>query len=179
MNSGWNFARRLQDRTGDSQRLILSNPSLRPLRSQVVCLPAILDIPSFWRVAHEVSTSPALKQRRTTPTIPAQQLGGYSSSAQQNKTDWELRRFGFRYLHRCPRHLWKNRQDESPILQKENQRMTETEQKVRYAIGSAAAAAAIFAPISYKWKGILTAIAAETILAAVYETSPISRLLNS
>lgn len=57
--------------------------------------------------------------------------------------------------------------------------MTETEQKVRYAIGSAAAAAAIFAPISYKWKGILTAIAAETILAAVYETSPISRLLNS
>lgn len=57
--------------------------------------------------------------------------------------------------------------------------MTEKEQKVRYAIGSAAAAAAIFAPLSYKWKGLLTAVAAETILAAVYETSPLSRLLHS
>lgn len=57
--------------------------------------------------------------------------------------------------------------------------MSETEQKVRYAIGSAAAAAAIFAPISYKWKGLLTAIAAETILAAVYEYSPMKRLLHT
>ena len=39
-------------------------------------------------------------------------------------------------------------------------RMSETEQKVRYGVGSAAAAAAIFAPLSYKWKGVLTAIAA-------------------
>lgn len=62
---------------------------------------------------------------------------------------------------------------------KEKLRMTEKEQKVRYAIGSAAAAAAIFAPLSYKWKGLLTAVAAETILAAVYETSPLSRLLHS
>jgi hypothetical protein len=36
-----------------------------------------------------------------------------------------------------------------------NFRMGETEQKIRYGIGSAAAAAAIFAPLSYKWKGVL------------------------
>ncbi len=39
--------------------------------------------------------------------------------------------------------------------------MGDTEVKIRYAIGSAAAAAAIFAPLSYKWKGVLTAVAAE------------------
>jgi hypothetical protein len=60
-----------------------------------------------------------------------------------------------------------------------NFRMSETEQKIRYAIGSAAAAAAIFAPISYKWKGVLTAVAAETILSAVYGTSAVKRLLNA
>lgn len=58
-------------------------------------------------------------------------------------------------------------------------RMSETEQKIRYAIGSAAAAAAIFAPLSYKWKGVLTAIAAETILSAVYGISPAKRLLHT
>jgi len=56
--------------------------------------------------------------------------------------------------------------------------MNETEQKVRYGIGSAAAAAAIFAPLSYKWKGILTAIAAENILSAIFEVSPERRLLH-
>lgn len=59
-----------------------------------------------------------------------------------------------------------------------NFRMSETEQKVRYGIGSAAAAAAIFAPLSYKWKGLLTAVAAETILSAVYGTSAIQRLMH-
>ncbi len=34
-----------------------------------------------------------------------------------------------------------------------------TEQKVRMAIGAAAAAAAIFAPLEYKWKGLLSAVA--------------------
>lgn len=58
-------------------------------------------------------------------------------------------------------------------------RMSETEQKIRYGIGSAAAAAAIFAPLSYKWKGLLTAVAAETILSAVYGTSGIKRLLHA
>lgn len=57
--------------------------------------------------------------------------------------------------------------------------MSEKEQKVRYAIGSAAAAAAIFAPISYKWKGVLTTVAAETILSAVYGISPMKRLLHN
>ncbi len=57
-------------------------------------------------------------------------------------------------------------------------RMSETEQKIRYGIGSAAAAAAIFAPLSYKWKGVLTAVAAETILSAVYGVSPGRRLLH-
>ena len=57
--------------------------------------------------------------------------------------------------------------------------MSEKEQKIRYAIGSAAAAAAIFAPLSYKWKGILTTIAAETILSAVYGISPVKRLLHT
>lgn len=47
-------------------------------------------------------------------------------------------------------------------------RMSDTEQKVRYGIGSAAAAAAIFAPIGYKWKGVLTAVAAEAILSGIY-----------
>jgi hypothetical protein len=58
-------------------------------------------------------------------------------------------------------------------------RMSETEQKIRYGIGSAAAAAAIFAPLSYKWKGVLTAVAAETILSAVYGISPVKRMINA
>lgn len=59
-----------------------------------------------------------------------------------------------------------------------NFRMSETEQKIRYGIGSAAAAAAIFAPLSYRWKGVLTAVAAEVILSAVYGVSPIKRMLS-
>lgn len=58
-------------------------------------------------------------------------------------------------------------------------KMSEKEQKIRYAIGSAAAATAIFAPVGYKWKGLLTAIAAETILSAVYGISPARRVLSA
>lgn len=58
-------------------------------------------------------------------------------------------------------------------------RMTETEQKVRYGIGSAAAAAAIFAPLSYKWKGILTAVAADAIVTAIYGVSPAKQMMNA
>jgi hypothetical protein len=58
-------------------------------------------------------------------------------------------------------------------------RMSETEQKVRYGIGAVAAAAAIYAPLSYKWKGLLTGVAAEVILAAVYGFSPIKRFIYS
>ncbi|HXR78300.1 MAG TPA: YgaP-like transmembrane domain [Bryobacteraceae bacterium] len=52
----------------------------------------------------------------------------------------------------------------------------DVEQKVRLAVGSAAAAAAIFAPLSYKWKGVLTAVAADAILTGIYGISPIKRL---
>jgi hypothetical protein len=57
--------------------------------------------------------------------------------------------------------------------------MSNVEQKIRLGIGSAAAAAAIFAPLSYKWKGVLTAVAAETILSAIYEVSPWRRLIGA
>jgi hypothetical protein len=56
--------------------------------------------------------------------------------------------------------------------------MGDTEQKIRFGIGSAAAAAAIFAPLGYKWKGILTAIAAEAILTGIFRISPYKRVLN-
>ncbi len=57
--------------------------------------------------------------------------------------------------------------------------MSDVEQKVRLAIGSAAAAAAIFAPLSYKWKGVLTAVAADAILSAIYEVSPLRKLIRA
>lgn len=57
--------------------------------------------------------------------------------------------------------------------------MSDVEQKVRLGIGSAAAAAAIFAPLGYKWKGLLTAIAADAILTAIYEVSPVRKLVRS
>ena len=57
--------------------------------------------------------------------------------------------------------------------------MSAVEQRVRLGIGSAAAAAAIFAPVSYKWKGVLTAIATNAILTAIYEVSPIRRLIRA
>lgn len=56
--------------------------------------------------------------------------------------------------------------------------MSDTEQRVRYGIGSAAAATAIYAPLSYKWKGVLTGVAAFTILSGIYGFSPLKRLLN-
>ncbi len=51
--------------------------------------------------------------------------------------------------------------------------MGDVEQRIRYGVGSAAAAAAIFAPIGYRWKAILTAIAADAILTGIYRVSPI------
>ena len=57
--------------------------------------------------------------------------------------------------------------------------MKAVEKNVRLGIGSAAAAAAIFAPLSYKWKGVLTAIATNAILTAVYEVSPIRKLIRA
>ncbi len=53
--------------------------------------------------------------------------------------------------------------------------MGDVEQRIRLGIGSAAAAAAIFAPLSYKWKGVLTAVATEAILTGIFRVSPIRR----
>jgi len=57
--------------------------------------------------------------------------------------------------------------------------MTELEQKLRLAIGSAAAAAAIFAPLAYKWKGVLTFVATDAILTGIYGVSPIKKLVRT
>jgi hypothetical protein len=57
--------------------------------------------------------------------------------------------------------------------------MCEVEQNIRLAIGSAAAGAAIFAPLSYKWKGVLTAVAADAILTGIYGVSPLRRLIHA
>ncbi len=56
--------------------------------------------------------------------------------------------------------------------------MGDVEQKIRMGIGSAAAAAAIFAPLRYKWKGLLTGIAAGTLLTGVFAYSPTKRVLG-
>ncbi len=54
----------------------------------------------------------------------------------------------------------------------------DTEQKVRMAIGSAAAAAAIFAPLRYKWKGVLSAVAVMGLLTGTMGYSPLKRVLG-
>jgi hypothetical protein len=54
----------------------------------------------------------------------------------------------------------------------------ETEQKIRLGIGSAAAAAAIYAPLRTKWKGVLSAIAASQLIAGMTGFSPIKRVLG-
>jgi len=56
--------------------------------------------------------------------------------------------------------------------------MGDLEQKIRFGVGSAAAAAAIFAPLDYKWKGVLTAIAADAILTGVYRMSPLKKIVG-
>lgn len=57
--------------------------------------------------------------------------------------------------------------------------MRDLEQKIRLGVGSAAAASAIFAPLGYKGKGILTAIAAGAILTGIYRIAPIKQLLRA
>jgi hypothetical protein len=54
--------------------------------------------------------------------------------------------------------------------------INDTEQKIRMAIGSAAAAAAIFAPLNYKWKGVLSAVAVLGLLTGATRFSPLKRL---
>lgn len=48
----------------------------------------------------------------------------------------------------------------------------------RLAIGAAAAASAIFAPLSYGWKGVLAAVAAESILGGIYGSTPLRTLIR-
>jgi hypothetical protein len=56
---------------------------------------------------------------------------------------------------------------------KEN--MGSTERKIRVGIGSAAAATAIFAPLRYKWKGLLTAAAVAGLVSGATRRSPFKR----
>ena len=63
-------------------------------------------------------------------------------------------------------------------VQRATNQMSGTEQNLRFAIGSAAAAAAIFAPLGYAWKGVLTGVAAAAILTGIYGVSPTRRALG-
>lgn len=53
-----------------------------------------------------------------------------------------------------------------------------TEQKIRMAVGSAAAAAAIFAPLRYKWKAVLSAAAAAGLITGTTGFSPFKKMLG-
>lgn len=57
--------------------------------------------------------------------------------------------------------------------------MNDIEQKIRLAVGSAAAASAIFAPLSYKWKGVLAFVATDAILTGIYGVSPLRKLIRA
>ncbi len=54
----------------------------------------------------------------------------------------------------------------------------DTEQKIRMGIGAAAAAAAIFAPLGYKWKGVLSAVATMGLLTGTTGYSPFKHAFN-
>jgi hypothetical protein len=56
--------------------------------------------------------------------------------------------------------------------------MGSKEQKIRMAIGSAAAAAAIFAPLRYKWKGLLAFAAFSGLFTGTTGFSPFKRVLG-
>jgi hypothetical protein len=56
--------------------------------------------------------------------------------------------------------------------------MGPTEQKIRMAIGSAAAAAAIFAPLRYKWKGLLAAAAFSGLFTGTTGFSPFKKVFG-
>ena len=59
---------------------------------------------------------------------------------------------------------------------KEN--MGSKEQKIRMAIGAAAAASAIFAPLAYKWKGLLAFAAFSGLFTGVTGHSPFKRVMG-
>jgi Protein of unknown function (DUF2892) len=53
-----------------------------------------------------------------------------------------------------------------------------TEQKIRMAIGAAAAATAIFVPLRYKWKSILAATAFAGLFTGATGHSPLKQMLR-
>ncbi len=57
--------------------------------------------------------------------------------------------------------------------------MRDLEQKIRLSVGSAAAASAIFAPLGYKGKAVLTAIATGVLLSGIYRKAPVKRLVGA
>ena len=59
---------------------------------------------------------------------------------------------------------------------KEN--MGSTEQKIRMGIGAAAAAVAIFVPLRYKWKGLLTAAAFTGLFTGTTGYSPFKKVIG-
>lgn len=56
--------------------------------------------------------------------------------------------------------------------------MGSKEQKIRMAIGAAAAAAAIFAPLRYKWKGLLSAAAFQGLFTGATGFSPFKKMFG-
>lgn len=58
------------------------------------------------------------------------------------------------------------------------QNMGPTEQQIRMGIGAAAAASAIFAPLSYKWKGLLTFAAFSGLFTGVTGHSPFKKIFR-
>ena len=55
--------------------------------------------------------------------------------------------------------------------------MGNKEKKIRMAVGSAAAAAAIFVPLRYKWKGVLTAAAFTGLFTGATGFSPLRKAM--
>jgi hypothetical protein len=56
--------------------------------------------------------------------------------------------------------------------------MGPTQQKVALGVGSAAAAAAIFAPLRYKWKGLLSAVAFSGIFSGITGFSLFNKVMG-
>jgi len=56
--------------------------------------------------------------------------------------------------------------------------MGPTQQKIALGVGSAAAAAAIFAPLEYKWKGLLSAIAFGGIFGGITGFSLFNKMMG-
>ena len=52
------------------------------------------------------------------------------------------------------------------------------EQKIRIVIGAAATAVAIFVPLRYKWKAILSAVAFDNLFSGVTGFSPVKRVVT-